>query len=53
MEHDPRETPAGVPSEPKAEERPPLGSWVRMYAVVLGVLLVQILVFHLFTRAFE
>ncbi len=35
------------------EEAPPLGSWRRMYAVVLGVLLVETLLFTLFTKIFE
>jgi hypothetical protein len=35
------------------EEPPPLGSWGRMYALVLGVLAALILLFTLFTRAFS
>lgn len=37
---------------PAAEEPPPLGTWPRMYALVLGNLAFWILVFYLFTRAF-
>jgi hypothetical protein len=40
--------------EQKANEaRPPLGSWPRMYALVLGNLVVLILIFYAFTRAFD
>ena len=35
------------------EERPPLGSWGRLYAVVLGELLLLIVLFTLFARAFS
>lgn len=35
------------------EEPPPLGSWGRMYALVLGVLAALILLFTWFTRAFS
>lgn len=49
---------AGSPSpaqghHPDDDLRPPLGSWRRMYALVLGSLAVLILLFYLFTRAFE
>jgi hypothetical protein len=37
----------------KEEGRPPLGSWPRMYALVLGNLVVLILIFYAFTRAFD
>jgi hypothetical protein len=33
-------------------ERPPLGSWGRLYALVLGWLVVCIAAFWLFTRIF-
>ena len=35
------------------EETPPLGSWKRMYALVLGVLVVLIVLFTIFTKIFE
>ena len=35
------------------DEPPPLGSWPRVYALVLGNLAFWIFVFYLFTRAFE
>jgi hypothetical protein len=38
---------------PEQEEPPPLGSWERMYALVLGFLAFLIVVFTLFTKAFE
>ena len=36
-----------------AEEAPPLGSWRRVYAFVLGVLVVETLLLTLFTKIFE
>jgi len=39
--------------EPSADDRPPLGSWNRMYALVLGVLALLTVLFTLFTWAFE
>ncbi|HVR29885.1 MAG TPA: hypothetical protein VMS86_10180 [Thermoanaerobaculia bacterium] len=36
-----------------AEERPPLGSWGRLYAIVLGELALLVLLFTLFARAFS
>lgn len=38
---------------PDDERRPPLGSWPRLYAVVLGTLVLLIVLFTLFTRAFS
>ena len=35
------------------EEAPPLGSWKRMYALVLANLVVLIVLFYAFTRAFD
>ena len=35
------------------EEPPPLGTWPRMYALVLGSLALWIALFILFTRAFS
>lgn len=35
------------------EEAPPLGSWRRMYALVLGVLLLETLLLTLFTKIFD
>jgi len=40
---------AGAPEEPP----PVLGSWPRLYLLVIGVLLVLILLFGAFTRAFS
>lgn len=43
-----------VDPQPPREEQPPiLGSWPRLYAVVIGALAVEILIFYLFTRAFS
>lgn len=36
-----------------AEERPPLGGWGRLYAIVLGELALLVLLFTLFARAFS
>jgi hypothetical protein len=36
-----------------ASERPPLGSWRRMYAVVIGELVLLIVLFTLFAQAFR
>ena len=36
-----------------SEQRPPLGSWTRLYAIVLGELVLLILLFTLFARAFS
>jgi hypothetical protein len=36
-----------------AAERPPLGSWTRLYAIVIGELALLILLFTLFARAFR
>jgi hypothetical protein len=35
------------------EERPPLGTWRRMYALVLLTLALLIVLFYLFTRYFQ
>lgn len=41
-------------TEPSGAERPPiLGSWKRLYAVVLGTLLLCILLFRLFSWAYS
>lgn len=41
-------------SDAHREENPPVGgTWPRLYAVVLGVLAIEILIFTWFTRAFE
>jgi len=38
----------------KAEAPPPIGkSWARLYAVVLAFLALQIVIFYVFTKAFE
>jgi hypothetical protein len=39
--------------ESAADERPPLGEWKRLYAIVLGELVLLILLFTLFARAFS
>jgi hypothetical protein len=55
---DHRERPAG-PATPTnraaadAAEVPPLGSWRRLYAIVIGELALLILLFTLFARAFR
>jgi hypothetical protein len=36
-----------------ADERPPLGSWRRMYALVIGELVLLIVLFTFFARAFR
>jgi hypothetical protein len=41
-------------TETRTEEPPPIGgSWRRLYAIVIGFLAFQILVYWLFTRAFK
>jgi len=40
-------------SESDSAEAPPLGSWSRLYAIVVGELVLLILLFTLFARAFE
>ena len=42
-----------APTPPPNEERPPLGSWPRMYALVLGNHLLLIVLFTIFTRLFD
>jgi|GEM_PF-4404733 len=37
---------------PQADVRPPLGTWGRLYALVLGVLAVEIFLLALLARAF-
>lgn len=53
----PEPTLEGAPLEPETEDpadkRPPLGSWPRLYALVLGNLVVLILLFTLFTAYFD
>jgi hypothetical protein len=40
------------PSEFPPEDPPPVGrTWGRLYAIVLGALVVEILIFYWFTRA--
>ncbi len=38
---------------PEDEELAPFGSWPKMYGLVLGVLVVEIVLLTLFTRAFS
>lgn len=48
------ETPADAPeNQPPPDESPPLGSWSRMYALVLANLALLIALFYAFTRAFD
>ena len=43
-----------LPSPEAAPDgRPPLGSWKRMYLLVLGFLVAQIVLYDLFTRFFQ
>jgi hypothetical protein len=47
-------TPNSKPPEVGPDSSPPLlKSWRRLYAVVLGELAVLIILFYLFTKAFE
>jgi hypothetical protein len=39
--------------DPDTGERPPLGSWRLLYALVIGELVLLILLFTLFARAFR
>jgi hypothetical protein len=39
--------------QPPDDNRPPLGSWSRMYALVLANLALLIALFYAFTRAFD
>lgn len=50
-----REIPSTAPTAPVPadEERPPLGSWRRLYALVLGELALLVVLFYLFGRAFS
>jgi hypothetical protein len=41
-----------VSEAPRAEEPPPLGSWNRLYAIVVAVLIADILLLMWLTRAF-
>ena len=50
---DSKKTQPEVEGQTTDEGRPPLGSWPRMYALVLGNLVVLILIFYAFTRAFD
>ncbi len=47
------ETPETLQHPETQEPRPPLGSWPRMYALVLGFEALLIVLFHFFTKAFE
>lgn len=46
-------SPEPAVDEAPPEERPPLGSWKRMYLLVLAFLVVQIALYDLFTRVFQ
>ena len=41
------------PREADHEEQPPLGGWPRLYAIVIGELVLLVLLFTLFARAFR
>ena len=42
------------PTTPDSEEQPPIGgSWRVLYAIVIGNLVVLIVLFYMFTRAFS
>lgn len=41
------------PEHSNDEPPPILGSWARLYSVVIGALAVEVLIFYLFTRAFS
>ena len=45
--------PDQIEKQPTEGDRPPLGSWTRIYALVLGNLVVLIVIFYAFTRAFD
>ena len=55
MPNDRENVDAGAAAAARAagEERPPLGGWSRLYAIVLGELALLILLFTLFARAFS
>ena len=43
-----------LPTAPDGEEPPPIGrSWRVLYAIVIGNLVLLILLFYMFTRAFS
>ncbi|MDH4036182.1 MAG: hypothetical protein OEY32_11140 [Candidatus Krumholzibacteria bacterium] len=49
-----RETAHRTAPAPDGEERPPIGgSWRVLYAVVIGNLVLLIILFYVFTRAFS
>jgi hypothetical protein len=41
------------PLDAESTDRPPLGGWPRLYAIVIGELILLILLFSLFARAFR
>jgi hypothetical protein len=41
------------PGEADHEEQPPLGGWPRLYAIVIGELVLLVVLFTLFARAFR
>ena len=44
---------SGPPPKARAEPPPFGGTWARLYAVVLGELALLVILFTIFTRAFE
>jgi hypothetical protein len=50
---DSKKTQPEAEDQPTDESRPPLGSWPRMYALVLGNLVILIVIFYAFTRVFD
>jgi len=41
------------PTEAETEKQPPLGGWTRLYAIVIGELVLLIVLFTLFANAFR
>ena len=48
-----REPPATDRDATSAEQRPPLGSWGRLYGLVLGVLAIDLLLLWLLTEHYR
>jgi len=41
------------PHQAEPEEQPPLGGWPRLYAIVIGELVLLVVLFTLFANAFR
>jgi len=50
---DPKKPDDGLENPPEPDDRPPLGSWRRMYTLVLANLALLIVLFYVFTRSFD